>query len=1187
MAFNKDDLYLASGTGQLINSWTDPVYKFDSSSFYNWEQDNLPIYDLEDRDDLLHEMAGYPASATAPSIMLTVSDCGVDNKKVFGSVSSAVEALPNTIRQPVIIEVCVSGQLGDLRLENKEFVASGGGIEIINRGFAKVMCGSSTSPSSVALTSENGASDGDSVVTLLSPDTSSTMTDTFSVGLKGARVGNKHATTFTFWNSFARGFALAPEVQQAHTTTVRGIATTCNFSDNNGTYFKQSGSPTANVFAFDAYADNTTPSDDIVIRNPNYQTEVIERTKFAVGSGTKNRAVGMLYNNCLSQVTIKNCTGKVFIRGFCVDGATQADITSAGSQRTSRGFDIVNSEVVVENCTATRCKEAGLHIDNSDVTLSRGFLAFYNYELLTDGSHLNTRNSARKTPGMRAVNSSVTLSSSTEDSLGLPIDSPFQFTRNVIGVDLVNSILKTPDGYKNGKNTAGDTPTSTEIFGSQTIYLQTSLNTEQGILAKSSNISMGTAISSYQNKVGVELVNSELATAMFTIDHNQQHGLLAKNSVFNYNLNAEKLTPAVGFQSDFELNGQHANLSNSQFIPTQVSGMYDVYNRLAFNKVFGVDGKVSTVGSVNPAVVLNDSSYMNAVNAGNVLRASFAAQSTTQGSPYFRPTYGAAFCVKGGSTLDLNGTKNYVTNILGPVELQAQQISAGVYADGGSTINIAGPTSIAQYGVPVLAQNNSTVNFQPHMRDGVLDVSGYGLDNIGLDGANHTKVQLHSSRASLVADKGSVINMKDLGDHTVEWASKYQSNLGLDYPTATVATNDIRYNKAFCTSGGYMQFFANPLVASGTFNIGPQAEYPTQTKNITLKAPNETQVWTDVQLDSALTPTTFSGASFGGMCVRATKGSTVNVLNTKFPCGWLNTSGAYYDLSGTACDLLKIWNIADNSALNASFLMVSGYHPQDMSGNYYGPSAMWTADTGTGLSGAPSSTPDTSGASVLDSYGLGVQTGGELGYYGKTEQENIGPFRIYVSPASRAKYLGYPVAAGAAYVPPVNPAAFVSMGFQFSDQAVLKTGAPYQVVAQGYNTSGDCSSLNDMGATYNNPSSIYQELGFSSHILSLPADQQGQNVASSFFYAKDLLPNDSEHKIWLDESAANTFANAKNGLLGTSNRKKIFSVYRSWFHNADLGFGAGYYGGGAGATDSTDMARGIGSASLFDLDRYL
>ena len=125
MPFIESDLYLTSGTGHLINNWVDPVYKFDSSSFYNWEQDNLPIYDLEDRDDFLFEMAGYPTSSVT-GMMLTVSDCGVDNVKVFATISDAVRALPNTMRFPVIIEVAASGELGEIRLENKEFEGSAG-----------------------------------------------------------------------------------------------------------------------------------------------------------------------------------------------------------------------------------------------------------------------------------------------------------------------------------------------------------------------------------------------------------------------------------------------------------------------------------------------------------------------------------------------------------------------------------------------------------------------------------------------------------------------------------------------------------------------------------------------------------------------------------------------------------------------------------------------------------------------------------------------------------------------------------------------------------------------------------------------------------------------------------------------------------------------------------------------------
>ena len=97
--------------------------------------------------------------------------------------------------------------------------------------------------------------------------------------------------------------------------------------------------------------------------------------------------------------------------------------------------------------------------------------------------------------------------------------------------------------------------------------------------------------------------------------------------------------------------------------------------------------------------------------------------------------------------------------------------------------------------------------------------------------------------------------------------------------------------------------------------------------------------------------------------------------------------------------------------------------------------------------------------------------------------------------------------------------------------------------------------------------------------MSLPEDQQVENVASSFYYTSEMLPADSAPRIWLDESAANTFANAKNGLLNTSGRKTIFSVYK--IYNEDGG--ETFYGDGT----ATDMARGIGSANLFDLERYL
>ena len=72
-----------------------------------------------------------------------------------------------------------------------------------------------------------------------------------------------------------------------------------------------------------------------------------------------------------------------------------------------------------------------------------------------------------------------------------------------------------------------------------------------------------------------------------------------------------------------------------------------------------------------------------------------------------------------------------------------------------------------------------------------------------------------------------------------------------------------------------------------------------------------------------------------------------------------------------------------------------------------------------------------------------------------------------------------------------------------------------------------------------------------------------------------MLPNDSETKIWLDDSAMNTFANAKNGTLNTSGRKKIFSYYKA----INVYPGEGFW--------NTTVGQGFRSANLFDLDREL
>ena len=110
MPFKPTDFYTLSGAAKVYNCWTDKVTKFDSSSFYNWEQDNEPVYDLEERTYLNWEHAGFHGSSV-PGIIYTVSAHAVEtgqvdcNRNIFADVSSAVEALPSEIRFPVLIEV--------------------------------------------------------------------------------------------------------------------------------------------------------------------------------------------------------------------------------------------------------------------------------------------------------------------------------------------------------------------------------------------------------------------------------------------------------------------------------------------------------------------------------------------------------------------------------------------------------------------------------------------------------------------------------------------------------------------------------------------------------------------------------------------------------------------------------------------------------------------------------------------------------------------------------------------------------------------------------------------------------------------------------------------------------------------------------------------------------------------------
>ena len=279
-----------------------------------------------------------------------------------------------------------------------------------------------------------------------------------------------------------------------------------------------------------------------------------------------------------------------------------------------------------------------------------------------------------------------------------------------------------------------------------------------------------------------------------------------------------------------------------------------------------------------------------------------------------------------------------------------------------------------------------------------------------------------------------------------------------------------------------------------------------------------------------LAPTTgVSSVTTGGMCLRALNQSQVNINNVHFPTGFVQTSSVIYDFDGAPdkdvgganCTRTHIWNIADDSLLKASYLCVSGKHPQDA--GYVGPSGNWY-----GASAAPSETPDTSSLSVLDYYGPDDDN---VNIFGADRTRNFGAFRLYFSVDPLANYL-------------VDPEDVVS-------------GIATQVFSQGYQFSGSLSAPG-------NVSSEYTKAIFSPEYYTISD--------AGFYYASSMVYNPKSMKALLDDSAMNTFANAKHNTVNKSGLANVVVRYDPF----DEGIGGD-------STSDKSTGKGVASVNNFNI----
>ena len=328
-------------------------------------------------------------------------------------------------------------------------------------------------------------------------------------------------------------------------------------------------------------------------------------------------------------------------------------------------------------------------------------------------------------------------------------------------------------------------------------------------------------------------------------------------------------------------------------------------------------------------------------------------------------------------------------------------------------------------------------------------------------------------------------------------------------------------------SAGSLQLYPNAFVTTpGVPFTAPNAAPATGKAGFTTGAFNAQRYYYMYNIDENGGDYDISSVTTGGMSVRAVNKSKVNVTNVHFPTGWPQASSVIYDFSGidgleAACTRPHIWNIADDSVLDANYLSVSGSHPQDA--GYVGPSGNWHL-----ASAAPISTPDTSSMSVLDYYGPDGSNGN---IFGQSTHKNYGAFRLYFSVDPLANSLVVPVD--------------------------VVSGYASQVFAQGYNFSGSLSAPGTVSA-------------FQTKAIFSPSYYTISDAG--FHYASSMVYNPNTVKAFLDDSAANTFANAKHNTVGKSGLANTVRIYDPF----DTGFG------GDSIADKTS-GRGVASMNKFDL----
>lgn len=883
------------------------ISMFDASTFYNWEQDNIPIQQLKDRTDTLLRHAGYnEASRPTETVTYTLSSSENVDYGIYSDMSKILDLIPKKLTYPILVEICKYGPLGTLDLA--DIVTEGAGqLEIRNRLFASAPSSVVTSVSSVATGAEGAAN-----VLCHVGSAANTTLWTALTGVQSTRFSHNIYDTASWQTSGTRGFfQRGPDlVDETANLSVWTLGVSANLVAEG-----VSGYPYATV------NDPSIPTLDPAPTTMSNTTTTYLSTARGVDT-TSHTAAGSLYGNVHSGVKIRGCHGDIKITGLCVDGANFAIGNSLLHVQTN-GIEVVDSEVILENCAAMRCSKTGVYVKNSSVSVASGLICYRNYE--HDGGVVaRVSNHDNYGVGLHAVNSEIFFATVDESTDALTNAAQpnerrnlYNFTKNEIGILLESSKLHGGTLWAEAVNQPLRLRTRGTANDNVTSFLQTYGN-KTGLKLEGSQITwLGIFDSFLNSNHGVESNNSTLNLTQFTVEDNGLTGFSLDRSRLIYGYLGDKLGgDANGHNGDSSVSFKRAYTCsrNGQNLIVDNGSQITPYKCSEIRKNLGCwGGAGASIASGNKSLLYD---YMFAVGASNAISraantcdlpaivvkngsfAEFTGLACASQSRY-SSIKGACTTVTDNSKVVFRGTSKSRTalttmpsNAMALVELEHNWQTAGVYAGRNSVVEFTGPTKLSRFGVPVLAEDGSTMLFGPPTIDGSeskVDVDRFTCSSLTDTTApdEHTSVEIHSTRAGLVANKNSNIRIFHIGG----WAPETlrTTNFSTDSLMNDNHPSQMDHALSACTSAGYFRFFPNGFTSGlAGHETVKLAAIPTRHKR-------------EQSLSNGISnPEVRTKMSHGGMCVRAVGNSTVDVngVNFKFEGDASSCSGVFYDYKG-------------------------------------------------------------------------------------------------------------------------------------------------------------------------------------------------------------------------------------------------------------------------------------------------